>query len=107
MKRLSGMILVCLLLQVVAVTFTAAYGSSETSRGSYIVKEGLVSQVTSRSLVLENNQYPISRYVRVFLNSETGVEMPMHAIANTGKIDRARIYLLGGKVEKIIVLKNI
>ena len=57
--------------------------------------------------MIDGNQYPVSIFVKVYLNSERGVEMPMHAIANTGKIDKARIYLLGGKVEKIIVLKNI
>ena len=108
MGRLFCIAVACMLFQTVAVvTATAENGRSESKIGAYLVKEGRVEKVITRSLVIDGNQYPVSIFVKVYLNSERGVEMPMHAIANTGKIDKARIYLLGGKVEKIIVLKNI
>ena len=35
-----------------------------------------------------------------------GAVLSLQMIANTGKIDKARIYILGGRVEKIVILKN-
>jgi len=80
---------------------------SQRREGAYLVVEGNVSTVTARSLVIDGQQYPISMFARAFMGSGKGHEVPLQMIANTGKIDRARIYILGGKVEKIIVLKNI
>lgn len=108
MKRFIWILSVSVLFQAIAaVTVVAENGSKELKQGAYIVKVGHVRQVFTRSLVLDDKQYPISVFVRVFNDSENGVEIPMHTIVSIGKIDKARIYLLGGKVEKIIILKNI
>lgn len=86
----------------------AADRPGETKQGAYLVVEGRVSTVTARSLTIDDKQYPISPFVRVYNNdTEKGAEVPMRTIANIGKIDKARIFLIGGKVEKIVVLLNI
>jgi hypothetical protein len=77
----------------------------EMKEGAYLVVEGYVKQMSARILVMNDQQYPISMFARVF--DANGTELSLQSLANVGKIDRARIYLLGGKIEKIIVLKNI
>lgn len=74
--------------------------------GAYHVVEGNVTRITARMLVIDSQQYPVSRFARVFKDSLRGQEMPLHVIANVGRIDQAKLYLLGGKVEKIVVIKN-
>jgi hypothetical protein len=86
----------------------AADNPGESKQGAYLVVEGRVSVLTTRSLTIDDKQYSISPFVRVYNNdTENGREIPMRTIVNNGKIDKARIYLIGGKVEKILVLLNI
>jgi hypothetical protein len=75
--------------------------------GPYLVVEGKVSQIFTRNLFIDGQQYPISVFARVFETDLNGREVPLHSVVNIGKIDLARLYILGGKVEKIVVLKNI
>ncbi len=73
--------------------------------GPYLVVEGYVKQMSARILIINDQQYPISMFARVF--DANGNELSVQQLSNTGKIDQARIYILGGKIEKIVVLKNI
>jgi hypothetical protein len=101
---------VSLILLVLLVSISASTGFADDSRNSnspFVVMEGKVTFAKARSLVLDDRSYPVSMFVRVFTGDENGPETTMQIIANTGKIDKARIYVLRGKVEKIIVLKNI
>ncbi len=108
MKRFFQALFVFVIMFSYLASPLRAENSSEMKKqGAYFVKEGRVTRVTSRSLVINDKQYPISMFVRVFNDSEKGVEISMQAVANIGKIDKARIYLIGGKVEKIVVLLNI
>jgi len=85
----------------------AAEHNQGIKQGPYLVVEGNVSQVTARMLVIDGQQYPVSMYVRVFLANKKNEEIPMHTVVNVGKIDKARLFILGGKVQKIVVLKNL
>lgn len=85
--------------------FSRAEDRKEYKEGRYLVVEGRVSKVVARSLIINGQQYPISMFARVF--NKGGIELSVQNIANIGKIDWAKVYVLGGKVEKIIVLKNI
>jgi len=108
MKHLLQVLFVSFMLSLsLTAPLFANNAALEKKQGAYQVVEGRVYSVTARSLELDGKQYPISVFVRVFDNSEKGSEIPMRTIANIGKIDKARIYLIGGKVEKIIVLLNI
>jgi hypothetical protein len=83
------------------------YASQIQKEGAYQVIEGNVSRITARMLVVDGQQYPVSMFARVFKDSLRGQEMPLHTLANIGRIDQAKLYLLGGMVEKIVVLKNL
>jgi hypothetical protein len=79
----------------------------EEMQGPYLVIEGSVSRIVARTLVIDGQQYPISMHARVFMGSKDGQETSLQLMVNVGKIDQARLYILGGKVERIVVLKNI
>jgi hypothetical protein len=101
------MFFICLTVQfLVSMTLCSAEQKIE-KQGSYLVVEGKVSQIFTRNLVIDGQQYPISMFARVFETALNGREIPLHSVVNRGKIDLARLYILGGKIEKIVVLKNI
>jgi len=73
--------------------------------GPYLVIEGYVKQISARILILNDQQYPLSIFARVF--DTNGNELSVQKLVNAGKIDRAKVYILKSKIEKIIVQKNI
>ncbi len=97
------MLLVVMLAIGGAATAQGAQGKKE---GAYLLVEGKVSQITGRMLVVDGQQYPISMFARVFMDTLRGREGSIQTLANIGKIDQAKLYILGGKVEKIVVIKN-
>ncbi|MBL0225566.1 MAG: hypothetical protein IPQ16_08330 [Geobacteraceae bacterium] len=107
MKRLVSMALMCMTLQFLVSIPLCSAEQKIQKQGPYLVAEGKVTQIITRSLVIDGQQYPISMFARVFEASLSGREIPLHLVVNIGKIDLARIYILGGKVEKIVVLYNI
>lgn len=92
---------------IFASSTTCLVAQATTKDGAYTIIEGNVSRVTTRSLTVDGQQYPISIFVKVFDKSLQGAKIPMQIIANTGKVDSAKLFLIGGKVEKIVVLKNL
>lgn len=75
--------------------------------GAYQVVEGSVSRITARMLIVDGQQYPVSMFARVFMGSLKGQESSLQTLSNIGRIDLARLYLLRGRVEKIIVIHNL
>jgi len=107
MKRLLYTIAIFTLL-LVSVNAPVVFAEhKEEKQGPYLVVEGMISQISARSLVVDGQQYPISMYARVFMGSKEGQEMSLQMVVNVGKIDLAKLYIIGGKVEKIMVLQNI
>ncbi len=90
----------------VAVEATAQEGQARTEDG-YQVVEGNVTRITARTLVIDGKNFPISMFARVFQGDLKGQEIPLHVVANVGRIDHAKLYVLHGKVEKIVVIKNL
>jgi hypothetical protein len=88
-------------------TVAAAQDNHVRKEGAYLVVEGVVTQFSARMLVIDGQQYPISMFARVFVGSLKGQESSVQTLANIGRVDQARLYLLGGKVEKIVVIKNL
>jgi FlaG/FlaF family flagellin (archaellin) len=105
-NRVLSVVALALMIAVVPVVVLAGE-IKEKKEGYYTVVEGLVSQINALMLVIDGQQYPLSGFARIYLGSLNGQEISMQSIAGIGKIDKARIYLLGGRVEKIVVLKNI
>jgi len=106
MRRLRNIIwiLMMLCLMTAGLSYSAPV-THERKEGAYLVIEGRVSRITARMLVIEERMHPVSMYCRVFM--ENGTKSSLQTLANIGKIDLARIYVLRGKVERIIVLKNL
>jgi hypothetical protein len=104
MKRFKWLMLIMMAVLVLG-SFAKAEDKKEYQEGRYLVIEGRVSKVVARSLIIEGQQYPISMFAEVF--DENRNALSVQIIANVGKIDRARVFILGGKVEKIVVLKNL
>ena len=111
MNRLFGIFSVIaaflVLMATASVTATFAEDKNVKKEGYYIVVEGFVSQINAIMLVIDGQQYPLSGYCKVFIGDLHGQKTSLQMIAGVGKIDLARIYLLGGRVEKIVILKNI
>lgn len=109
MKRLfSNSLIFCLVgFGFVLVPHISSAESVKSDSRYTAVLEGKLTFVKARSLEIDGQQYPVSMFARVFHGDEKGPETTMQILANTGKVDKARIYVVRGKVEKIIVLKNI
>lgn len=107
MKRLAYLVFICMALQLFLSPLASTAEQSIERKGPYLVVEGNVIQIFARRLVIDNQQYPISMFARVFEADLNGREISLQSLVDRGKIDLARLYILGGKVEKIVVLKNI
>lgn len=108
MKLLRSILAVCMFSISALILINSADAEKNiTKKGPYQVVEGRVTEIRARLLIIDGQQYPVSMFVRVFMGSEKGQEIPMHVVVGIGKIDKARLLLLGGKVEKIIVLENL
>lgn len=101
------------IIPIVFLVIMLAFGAEATAQGkpgkkegAYLLVEGKVSHITARLLTVDGQQYPISMFARVFLGDLKGREGSLQTLANIGKVDQAKLYILGGKVEKIVVIKN-
>lgn len=99
------LILVLMMAFVFMCSHALAEGKKEYQEGRYLVIEGRVTRVIARSLVVSGQQYPISMFAVVL--DKNGRTLSIQLVANIGKIDKAKVYVLGGKVEKIVVIENI
>ena len=107
MGNMRNVVSIVLLIIILALGVEApAQGVQGKREGAYLLVEGKVSHITARMLVVDGQQYPISMFARVFKDSLRGREDSLQTLANIGKIDQAKLYILGGKVEKIVVIKN-
>jgi hypothetical protein len=75
----------------------------------YLIIEGGVSKIDGTSLLIidlhdtqqKEQFYPISPFAQVF--EKSGRPSSLANIANIGYVSKAKIYVLKGKVEKIVV----
>jgi hypothetical protein len=67
--------------------------------------EGTVLSINKETLFIDGKEYPLSGSVRVFIGSESGWNVTLNTITDVGHIDKARIYLERGLVDRIIVLE--
>lgn len=89
--------------------FSTLAGAEEhlDMEGPYQVVSARVDRIEARTLFVGGIQYPISVFARVFKDSERGEELKLHTLVGVGRIEKAKLLILKGKVEKIIVLKMI
>ena len=102
----KGLSLLAVLLFLAAGMKSAAAAGESQYRtvGGYLVVNGKVADISSGMLTVNGNQYPISKFVCAF---QDGRRISFKIILDLGKIHNADLYLLGGKVEKIVVLQII
>jgi hypothetical protein len=106
-KRILYIFAICFTLISLVMVSVGGAEHREEMQGPYLVVEGMVSRIEARSLVIDGQTYPISKFAQVFFGSTSGQAVSLQMIVNVGKIDQAKLYILGGKVEKIVILKNI
>jgi hypothetical protein len=100
-------VVLCLIFVTLIITSDLNAEHKEEMQGFYLVIEGNVSRIEARTLVVDGLAYPISKFAQVFFGSTSGQSTSLQMIVNVGKIDLAKLYILGGKVEKIVILNNI
>ena len=93
---------------VITLLIMLACGVAHAAQG-YLEIEGAVKSINGKYLIFndprdrENRDqlYPISAFVQVF--DKNGRPSALAPFANAGFINKARIFVLRGKVEKIVV----
>jgi hypothetical protein len=80
--------------------------SDERSDGFLTVIEMTVPYINSFQIVYgDESKFYVSRDVEVFIQDEGGKRSSIKELAAVGRIERARLYLKGATVVKIVVLK--
>ena len=69
--------------------------------------EGTVPHLTLTELFLGNMRFLIAKDVEVFLHKESGRRISIKELVGVGRIERAKIFLNGGTVVKIVVLEMV
>lgn len=96
---------VALVLCFAALIPLVCYGQDKGRRPSDGSIEGWVSYINKDVLFIDGQEYRLSETTRVFLGEGDRWEVTLKTITDVGHIDKARIYLERGAVQKIIVLE--
>ena len=89
---------------IVAVTLMLLVfcGTVTAEDKGYQVIEGSVEEISASTLKINDLYYPISPFAQV--TDAKGKSLTLAEVAGVGHIDKARVYVLDGKVEKITVI---
>lgn len=91
---------------LIALTIPISAWSEEKSDGFLNVIEMSVPYINSFQIVYgEESKFHVSKDVEVFINEDGGRRSSIKELTAVGRIERARLYLKGATVLKIIVLK--
>jgi hypothetical protein len=82
-----------------------AIGADKTNRSNSGSIEGWISSINAETLYIDGQEYKLSENIRVFIGSENGFEITLKTITDVGYIDKARIHIGKGLVEKIVILE--
>lgn len=82
-----------------------AIGADKNRRSHDGNIEGWVSSINGEALFIDGQEYKLSENTRVFIGSENGFEITLGTITGVGYIDKARIYLEKGYVQRIVILE--
>lgn len=80
-------------------------GADKNSRSRDGGIEGWVSAINREVLWIDGQEYKLSESARVYIGSEKGFEITLGTITGVGYIDKARIYLEKGYVQRIVILE--
>ncbi len=104
MKKIHTIIKLSLL--AITLLMPANAWSAEISDGFVNVIEMTVPYINSYQIVYgDESKFYVSNEVAVFIHDEGGKRSSIKELAAVGRIERARLYLKGATVIKIVVLK--
>jgi hypothetical protein len=64
-----------------------------------------VSSINWEVLYIDGQEYRLSENTRVFIGSENGWEITLNTITDVGHINKGRIHVSRGLVQKIVILE--
>ena len=82
-----------------------AIGADMNRRSNDGSIEGWVSSINREVLYMDGQEYKLSENARVFIGSESGWEVTLNTITDVGYINKARINVDKGLVQRIVVLE--
>lgn len=91
--------ILCLTLPLIAI------GADKNNRTHGGGIEGWVSSINPETLYIDGQEYKLSDNIRIFIGSENGFEITLSTITGVGYIDKARIYVEKGHVQRIVILE--
>jgi hypothetical protein len=95
-----------MLLLAITLSMPLSAWSAEKSDEFLNVIEMMVPYINSFQIVYgDESKFYVSRDVEVFINDDGGKRSSIKELAAVGRIERARLYLKGATVVKIVVLK--
>ena len=80
-------------------------GADKNRRSNDGSVEGWVSSINREVLYIDGQEYRLSENVRVFIGTESGWEVTLTTITGVGYIDKARIQVDKGLVQRIVILE--
>ena len=80
-------------------------GADKNRRSNGGSVEGWVSSINREVLYIDGQEYRLSENARVFIGSESGWEVTLTTITGVGYIDKARIHVDKGLVQRIVILE--
>jgi hypothetical protein len=96
------LLFVSILFMMLPLIATGADKNNRTHGGSV---EGWVSSINAEALYIDGQEYKLSDNMRIFIGSENGFEITLSTITGVGYIDKARIYIDKGHVQRIVILE--
>jgi hypothetical protein len=80
-------------------------GADKNRRSNDGSVEGWVSSINREVLYIDGQEYRLSENTRVFIGSESGWEVTLNTITDVGHINKARIHVDRGLVQRIVILE--
>jgi hypothetical protein len=105
-RRRHGQHRFLLTISVLFILFPLIVMGADKNRRSHDGSvEGWVSSINREVLYIDGQEYRLSENARVFIGSESGWEVTLTTITGVGYIDKARIHVDKGLVQRIVILE--
>jgi hypothetical protein len=101
-RKFRYLLPVAIFLIVLSFTSLSADNNRRSNDGNI---EGWVSSINQEVLYIDGQEYKLSENTRVFINSENGWEITLKTITDVGYINKAKVHVDKGLVQKIVILE--
>ena len=103
MRKYQGRMIVVLSLMAILLAGSVAWAEPDYSA----VVTGRVTGLTKQSLYFNQLLFPIHRGVRIVMEKDNGKPVSLSTVAGVGHIEKAKLYINGNQVVKIVILKMV